>query len=183
MSVRQTYSGAAGEDYQLAKHGLPGDAPVYAWISEARARKLRKWIRPRDSVLEFGIGAGWNLARLDCERKVGFDVSTLHRDWIEKQGVHFLDDESEIPLASFDVVVCHHVLEHLSDPSSALERMRGWLRPQGTLVVFVPFEFERRFSRYRRDDSDHHMFSWNVQTMDESPDVTIAPLMSRTKET
>ncbi len=165
MSVRQSYAGSAGESYQLAKHGLPENAPVYEWISKARAIKLQKWIRPQHLVLEFGVGAGWNLARLNCGGKVGFDVSTLHRSLIERRGIRFVEDESAIPLESFDVVVCHHVLEHLSDPFGALERMRGWLRPQGTLIVFVPYEMERRFSRYRRDDTDRHLFSWNVQTM------------------
>jgi SAM-dependent methyltransferase len=30
------------------------------------------------------------------------------------------------------------VLEHLDDPGAALERLRGWLRPGGLLVVGVP---------------------------------------------
>lgn len=40
--------------------------------------------------------------------------------------------------APFDVVVCADVLEHLARPESLLERIHGWLRPGGTLLVSLP---------------------------------------------
>jgi len=40
--------------------------------------------------------------------------------------------------APFDVVVCADVLEHLSSPERLLDRIRGWLRPGGTLLVSLP---------------------------------------------
>jgi 2-polyprenyl-3-methyl-5-hydroxy-6-metoxy-1,4-benzoquinol methylase len=38
----------------------------------------------------------------------------------------------------FDVVVCADVLEHLVRPEDLLERIRQWLRPEGTLFVSMP---------------------------------------------
>jgi len=38
----------------------------------------------------------------------------------------------------FDVVVCADVLEHLSRPEELLERIRSWLKPEGTLLVSLP---------------------------------------------
>jgi predicted TPR repeat methyltransferase len=40
--------------------------------------------------------------------------------------------------APFDAVVCADVLEHLPRPEALLERVRGWLRPGGTLLVSLP---------------------------------------------
>ena len=37
-----------------------------------------------------------------------------------------------------DAVVLWHVLEHVEDPGAALDRVRGWLRPGGTLLIGVP---------------------------------------------
>jgi SAM-dependent methyltransferase len=38
----------------------------------------------------------------------------------------------------FDAVVCADVLEHLVEPEQLLERIRGWLKPRGTLLVSLP---------------------------------------------
>jgi hypothetical protein len=31
--------------------------------------------------------------------------------------------------------------------------------------MFVPFEKERSYRRFRRDEPNHHLYSWNVQTL------------------
>jgi SAM-dependent methyltransferase len=47
-------------------------------------------------------------------------------------------EEVDLPERVFDVAVLWHVLEHLADPVSALERVRSWLAPEGRLLVGVP---------------------------------------------
>jgi predicted SAM-dependent methyltransferase len=47
-------------------------------------------------------------------------------------------EDAEIPAGSLDVVTLWHVLEHLDDPGAALDTIRGWLRPNGGLLVGVP---------------------------------------------
>jgi hypothetical protein len=32
-------------------------------------------------------------------------------------------------------------------------------------VVIVPYEKERRYRRWRPDEPNHHLYSWNVQTL------------------
>jgi 2-polyprenyl-3-methyl-5-hydroxy-6-metoxy-1,4-benzoquinol methylase len=46
----------------------------------------------------------------------------------------------ELPFqeASFDVVLCGDLIEHLRDPGAFLERMRPVLRPTGRLVLTTP---------------------------------------------
>ena len=40
--------------------------------------------------------------------------------------------------ADLGAITLWHVLEHVEDPGAALRRLRGWLRPGGTLLVGVP---------------------------------------------
>ncbi len=49
-------------------------------------------------------------------------------------------ESSELPFApaSFDLVLCLDVLEHLRDPWSALKKLREQLSPEGELVTSIP---------------------------------------------
>jgi SAM-dependent methyltransferase len=47
-------------------------------------------------------------------------------------------EEAEFPEASFDLVTMSHVLEHLYDPPHVLSKIHGWLRPGGTLRIWLP---------------------------------------------
>ncbi|MDQ1349078.1 MAG: hypothetical protein QG573_2456, partial [Acidobacteriota bacterium] len=45
----------------------------------------------------------------------------------------------DLPAASFDVITCSNVLEHLAKPTTFLDSSRRCLRPGGTLLVAVPW--------------------------------------------
>ena len=47
-------------------------------------------------------------------------------------------EEATFPPGEADLVVLWHVLEHLDVPAATLDRIRGWLKPGGRLVVAVP---------------------------------------------
>jgi SAM-dependent methyltransferase len=46
--------------------------------------------------------------------------------------------EASVEPASLDALTLWHVLEHVDDPGAALDRIAGWLRPGGTLLLGVP---------------------------------------------
>jgi SAM-dependent methyltransferase len=61
------------------------------------------------------------------------------------------------PDASFDVVLCSEVLEHLPDPLKALDEFARLLKPSGRLILtapfaslvhFAPYHYASGFSRY-----------------------------------
>jgi SAM-dependent methyltransferase len=166
MVTEQTegyYKGEAGRRYHSEKRAIP-DAAI-PWVAGLRAEKIRAGVRAADTVLEYGAGLGWNLARLDCKRRLAFDLEDFLAPSIRAAGVEFVARTADVAGGSLDVVVCHHALEHLANPAGALEEMGRMLRADGRLLLFAPFERERRYRRFDRAEPNHHLYSWNAQTL------------------
>ncbi len=157
------YQGGAGRDYHRRKRGIPNAA--IPWVAELRAAKLAPYIRADDHVLEFGAGAGWNLIQLVCAAKLAYDVEDFLAPEAREAGARFVSDLEAVPASSQEVVVCHHALEHTIDPARTLDRLRRILTPDGTLLLHVPYEKERRYCRYDPNEPNHHLYSWNPQTL------------------
>ena len=161
--IRQRYSGEKGKQYHQSKRSIPDAA--YQWIAKLRAAKIQPHINKTYTVLEYGVGTGWNLAELDCERKLGFDLSVHLEPVLRSHDIEFVKDIKNIDDASVDVVICHHMLEHTGNPPEILKEIKRILRGNGKLLLFVPFEKERRYRQFDPDEPNHHLYSWNVQTM------------------
>jgi SAM-dependent methyltransferase len=157
------YLGEAGQRYHGEKRGIPEAA--IPWLGRLRAEKLAAQVRPSDVVLEYGAGLGWNLARLSCRRRLAFDLEDFLAPSIRAEGVEFVPDTKALPGASVDAVICHHALEHVLQPAAALLEMGRVLRPEGKLLLFVPFERERKYRRFDPAEPNHHLYSWNAQTL------------------
>lgn len=162
-SAHQSYRGAAGHQYHEGKRAL--DPGVLEWVVRARAARFQPLIQPHHAVLEFGVGAGWNLQGLLCQRRVGVDVECFLAPGWESMGIEFSHGIQEFASGAFDAVLCHHALEHVDNPAETLVGLRLVLRPGGRLLLAVPYEFERRYRVFNPIEPNHHLFSWNVQTL------------------
>jgi SAM-dependent methyltransferase len=130
-----TYAPAAG----LARRLL---APLRGLAERDRMRFIRG-LAPGSRVLEVGAGDGKLVALM---RASGLDArgidpspaacATARANGVEVTCVGV--DEAELQPGAEDAVVLWHALEHFERPAEALERIHGWLRPGGTLVVAVP---------------------------------------------
>ncbi len=159
----QHYLGDAGRRYHEVKRGLPPAA--VPWMIRVRAAKFQPLVRLQDTVLEYGVGAAWNLAGLRCGRRIGVDVSDFLRAEVEAHGIEFVTNSRALGDGSADVVICHHTLEHLLEPAVALVELQRLVRAGGRLLLWVPFEDERRHRRFERGEKNHHLFAWNPQTL------------------
>ncbi len=157
------YRGAAGERYHHQKRALPEAA--FGWVARLRAEKFAPYVGATDTVLEYGVGAGWNLAELKCGRKIGFDVSEFLEAETRGRGIEFISDISALADECADVAICHHALEHVLSPPAVLAEIRRLLKPDGRLLLYTPFEYESRYEHFERDEPNHHLYSWNVQTL------------------
>lgn len=155
------YTGAAGREYHGRKHILPAEA--VSWVARLRAEKIQPFVQPTDMVFEFGAGTGWNLLGLRCARRIAFDLSG--RPESSDPGIDWIDNLSEIAPESINVVVCHHTLEHVELPPVELRKLAQLLRPGERILLFVPFEKERRYRQHDPNEPNHHLYSWNAQTL------------------
>lgn len=161
--VEQRYRGEAGKAYHEATHSVPDLS--YLWVARLRAGKISPYVRRKDTVLEYGVGIGWNLAGIDCERKLGFDISESVEPVVQSHGIEFVRDVSNVADQSIDTVICHHVLEHTMYPPEILGEIGRMLRRKGRLLLFVPYEKERRLRHYDSKEASHHLYSWNAQSL------------------
>jgi SAM-dependent methyltransferase len=161
--VRERYEGQQGILYHRGKRDIPENA--YGWAARLRSEKINPFVRPVDIVLEYGVGTGWNLAALKCSWKIGYDVSEHLEEAVTSHGIDFITELDDVDDGCADVVLCHHVLEHTANPAEVLGAIGRKLYPAGKLLLYVPFERERRYRRYDREEPNHHLYSWNVQTL------------------
>jgi SAM-dependent methyltransferase len=84
---------------------------------------------------------------------------------LSKLGIEFVPDTSTLSHHSVDVMVCHHVLEHVPSPLDVLSEIHRLLKKDGKLLLFVPYEKENRYRKYDPKEPNHHLWAWNVQTL------------------
>jgi len=130
---------------------------------ESRARfaaHVRRDIPPEVKVFEFGCGLGYNLIRLPNAVKEGFDISSQAVEFCRAKGLTMYDRIEEVPRGRYDVIVCSHVLEHLTDPIGALGLFRELLTPGGTVDLVIPVEKYHKIPRSKKPNVDQHLFTW-----------------------
>lgn len=105
-------------------------------------RLLESWlseISPAQRILDLGCGAGSLRAQLRGLRVIGVDVDAreLARN-PDLPGVCAASHSLPFASRSFDLVLCHHSLEHFRDAAGAIREIRRVLKPEGRLFVSVP---------------------------------------------
>jgi phosphoheptose isomerase len=96
---------------------------------------------PPGRILDVGCGLGFLLSGIaDGWEKHGVEVSRYAAERARAWGcIHHGDLESAAyPDEHFDVVVMHHVIEHMEDPAATLLEARRVLRRRGLLILGTP---------------------------------------------
>jgi SAM-dependent methyltransferase len=161
--IKERYRGDLGREYHGKKREIPERA--FPWVTNLRLEKIAPHVKSTDVVMEYGVGFGWNIAKLECQKRLGFDLAQHLAPLLEREGIAFVPDTSDLADHSVDVMVCHHVLEHVPTPIDVLAEMRRLLKNGGKLLLFVPYEKEKRYRRYDPQEPNHHLYAWNVQTL------------------
>jgi len=123
---------------------------------EERYRHARKiWERIEEhcpkrlaSILDIGSGMGWTLDFLSTKIRgaslFAIESSQHCSDHLENRlGVNLVSKNADSDWhrqyqGQFDLVIMRHVIEHLLDPLSVLEKVHDSLSPEGLLYIGVP---------------------------------------------
>ena len=137
------------------------------WDDEALRQRVLHRLRPTDTLLDIGAGAG-RVTQMNF-RGVAYKVIGIDPDPRVASNPHL--DEGHIGFAEqlpfesgrFDVVVCDNVLEHLQEPANVLAEVHRVLKPGGLFLGkttnkmhymplaarLSPTSFHRFFNRLR----------------------------------
>jgi SAM-dependent methyltransferase len=127
-----------------APRGSGAAAPILRAFDRRRLRFLaRAGARAPGTLLDVGAGRGRFVA---CARDAGWDARGIEPSLRGVEGARAVGvtleragiEDAAVAEASLDAATLWHVLEHLDEPGPALERVAGWLRPGGALLVGVP---------------------------------------------
>jgi SAM-dependent methyltransferase len=131
--------------------------PLFRIAMRTRLRLNRLFGRLRGRapglVLDVGCGRGDLLAALADRgwEVVGLDPSPAAVSAARDRGVEAIEgsiESVELEPESFDAIVFHHSLEHVTDPIEALRSACAALRPGGLLMVGIPNFGSNRARRY-----------------------------------
>jgi SAM-dependent methyltransferase len=135
-TLSEGYAEAASEEYIEEEAGQRASA--------CRALDAVERHVERGAILDLGCWVGFLLAEarergwstLGVEPSVFAARFARERLGLDVRVSELL--ECELPPASFDTVVLGDVIEHLIDPSAALDRIRELLRPGGVVYLALP---------------------------------------------
>ena len=112
------------------------------WDDELFRACLLEAIRPDDTILDLGAGAGIvsQLNLLGIARKVcGVDPDErVTRNPYLNEGRIGLGEDIPYPSGTFDIVFSANVLEHLSDPHAVFQEVNRVLKPHGRFLFKTP---------------------------------------------
>lgn len=152
-------------------------------LEQAEARALAETcvhtdLQDGQDILELGCGWGslslWMAAHYPAARIVSVSNSRSQREYIESQArarglanltVVTADMNDFSTDRRFDRAVSVEMFEHMSNWRALLERVRGWLKPDGRLFIHI---FTHRSTPYRFDHTDQadwiarHFFTGGV---------------------
>ena len=131
-----------------------------------------KKMTPGQRILDVGAGEGRYKKYMQHLEYVSQDFSGydgqgdgsgLQTGTWDYNAIDIVSDINEMPVddASFDIVLCTEVLEHVSDPKLAIKEMIRVLKPGGKLIItapfcslthFAPYHFYSGFNRYFYED-------------------------------
>ncbi len=134
-------------------------------------RYLLPWCKGQP-ILDLGCAKGAYLREF-AAGSLGVDVSRPNLEHCQRLGLRTVDVDLNrdlpIPTASFPVVFCSHVLEHVDAPIQLLRECHRVLTPGGRLVLGLPIETSVvNWLRGQRYFYHHpgHLYSFSIENID-----------------
>lgn len=140
-----------------------GMKEFYNWLGRAH-------VRPNQSVVDFGSGAGHLLLEMfesGFEDLTGIDPY-IERDIIYNDQVRVLRQNLPDIKEKYDVVMSHHSFEHVLDPRQVFAQLVDLLNPGGVLILRIPFlgwAWEHFGLDWVAFDAPRHLYHFSEQVI------------------
>lgn len=137
---------------------------------EERMEKLAPYLGARARILDVGSGTGIFLKlAADAGHLIeGVEPNKGYAQWAQRElGLEITIahwEKMELPANAYDLIVSHHVMEHLRSPMKALEQFYKWSAPNGLLYVSVPNIGDRDASPFNRFHRAH-VFGFSPESL------------------
>lgn len=139
-------------------------------VALERYQRLESHLLGKKKVLEIGSGGGEFSYLLT---KKGFDVSAIEPN--EGYGNYSKEQYDlnvqigfaqnlEFAAETFDFITMSHVLEHVDNPTTMLEKLCSWLKPDGILALEVP-NVEAVCQSPKSTFHTAHLYNFNTETL------------------
>lgn len=136
--------------------------------------RLLDLIPSQSNILEIGSATGLFLKYMDEKghKSTGIEICTESVEYGRKtHGVNLINlplEEAVLEENSFDFIHFSHLIEHLNEPGSFLEKVYSLLKKGGYIIVTTP-NSSGLFSGYYKDDwrciVDDHLFLFNRKNL------------------
>jgi SAM-dependent methyltransferase len=149
----------SNNEYHKLRHGnVSLNAENY--ISNRRLKKIDKIVglSKFNKILESGVGYGWNF-KFHNKQVDGFDLINV----LTNNNINFIDKSNLLP-NTYDLIICHHVLEHVPDPLEFIKFNLNLLKPNGEILIFVPIEVKSSWNP-SKNDLDNHFYTWTPRQL------------------
>lgn len=110
---------------------LTGKNRVLYHLIKERFSWMNEYIRPTDEVIvELGCGAGLSEFFIKTDKLIMTDI--VEHEWVDK----CIDAMNiEYPDESIDVIICSHMIHHISNPACFLDNLARKLKPNGRILI------------------------------------------------
>ena len=122
--------------------------PFYFSLIELSRAMTELAPRLQHRLLDVGCGTKPYRELFNVDSYIGLDIDA---EVSRKRGVadYFYDGTSfPFPDASFDSLLCNQVLEHVFNPDEFVQEMNRVLKPDGKLLLTVPFVWDEHEQPY-----------------------------------
>lgn len=167
---------SARNRYALTGKGIAGRllAPLLPYgYPDVSTLLAERGCNPDLRILDVGCGAGWLLRDLHAagfQRVLGVDPF-LERDQVLEGGVRLLKQTISETDGTFDLIMFHHVLEHIPDQLGTMRAVARLLAPGGSCLVRIPV-VSYAWERYREDwvqiDAPRHFVLHSTRSIERA---------------